>query len=158
MYISNIGLDETQRSAVSVLLQSRLSDALDLTAQLKQAHWNVKGRNFHQLHLLFDTIFIAAETYVDLLAERIVTLGCTADGRVQTSARTSNLTVYPIDATAGEQHLAAIGQALAQFACAIRADIETAAEHGDAGTADLFTEVSRGVDKHLWFVEAHLQP
>lgn len=156
MYISNIGLDEPQRLAVMAQLQARLSDALDLAAQLKQAHWNVKGANFHQLHLLFDTIFVATEAHVDLLAERIVTLGGTADGRVQTTTRATSLAVYPIDAKLGEQHASAIGRSLADFAASVRVDIDIAAEKGDAGTADLFTEISRGVDKHLWFIEAHL--
>lgn len=156
MYISNISLDEAQRSAVMTQLQARLSDALDLAARLKQAHWNVKGANFHQLHLLFDTIFVATEGHVDLLAERIVTLGGTADGRVQTTTRATSLAAYPIDAKLGEQHASAIGRALADFAASVRADIDIAAEKGDAGTADLFTEISRGADKHLWFIEAHL--
>lgn len=156
MYISNIGLDEPQRFAVIAQLQARLSDALDLPAQLKQAHWNIKGANFHRLHILFDTIFVATEAHVDLLAERIVTLGGTADGRVQTTTRATSLAAYPTDAKVGEQHASAIGRSLADFAASVSVDIEFAAEKGDAGTADLFTEISRGVDKHLWFIEAHL--
>lgn len=156
MYLSNRELTDQQKLDVTRLLQARLSDALDLAAQLKQAHWNVKGPAFHQLHLLFDTIFATTQDQADLLAERIVTLGGRADGRVQTTALGSGLDEYPIDIDNGEQHLATLAAALTHFAGSVRADIDSATELGDAGTADIFTEVSRGADKHLWFVSAHL--
>jgi starvation-inducible DNA-binding protein len=157
MYLSRIDLPEDQRAPVIALLQARLSDTLDMAAQLKQAHWNVKGMAFHQLHTLFDAIFVDTEAHVDLLAERLVTLGGVADGRIQATARFSSLADYPLDATSGEQHLRAIGGALARLAGCLRADIDGATALGDAGTANLFTEVSRAVDKSLWLVEAHLQ-
>lgn len=157
MYLSRIDLPEDQRTAVAGLLQARLSDTLDMAAQLKQAHWNVKGMAFHQLHALFDAIFVDTDGHVDLLAERLVTLGGVADGRIQATARLSSLADYPLDAASGEQHLRAVGGSLARLSGYLRADIEEAASLGDAGTADLFTEVSRAVDKSLWLVEAHLQ-
>jgi starvation-inducible DNA-binding protein len=54
--------------------------------------------------------------------------------------------------------VAVVADRLAAFGEHVRADIDTASDLGDMDTADLFTQVSRAIDKHLWFVEAHLQP
>jgi starvation-inducible DNA-binding protein len=156
MYSSHLDLSPHVRKQSIALLQARLSDALDLEAQMKQAHWNVKGRDFFQLHELFDKIHGEVEEWVDTIAERITTLGGVADGRTQTTAKNSGLNEYPLDALGGEAHLKAVAAALAQFGKAARQDIDMAAEAGDADTADVFTEVSRAADKQLWFVEAHL--
>lgn len=156
MYQSHLDLPAHVRKGVIALLQARLSDSIDLEAQMKQAHWNVKGRDFFQLHQLFDQLHDGVEEFVDLIAERITALGGIADGRVQTTARASGLYEYALETSGGEAHLKAVAAVLAQFGKALRADIDAAAEMGDAGTADVFTEISRATDKHLWFVEAHL--
>src|SRR5213593_4242175 len=72
-------LPENVRSQVSDLLNNRLAEAIDLQTQVKQAHWNVKGPQFIALHKLFDEINDAVVEYVDLLAERVVQLGGTAE-------------------------------------------------------------------------------
>jgi starvation-inducible DNA-binding protein len=156
MHKSQLDIAERVRHASIALLQARLATAIDLEAQLKQAHWNVKGREFFQLHQLFDEIHAEVEDFVDTLAERITALQGIADGRLQSAARTTTLDVYPTDAVSGEDHLRAVGRALAQFGTAVRADIDASAVGGDAGTADVFTEISRATDKQLWLVEAHL--
>lgn len=156
MYMSRIDLASSVREAVVLLLQARLSDAIDLEAQLKQAHWNVKGRDFFQLHELFDRIHDEVEGFVDTLAERITTLGGVADGRLATAAAATTLPAYPLEIARGRDHLEAVAQALAAFGRVVRADIDASAALGDADTADVFTELSRETDKQLWFVEAHL--
>ncbi|HWA01028.1 MAG TPA: DNA starvation/stationary phase protection protein Dps [Caulobacterales bacterium] len=156
MYETRLDLSETVRNASIALLQARLSDAIDLEAQMKQAHWNVKGKDFFQLHELFDKIHGDVEEFVDLIAERITTLGGVADGRVQTTGKKTSLAEYPLAAVSGEAHLKAVAAALGAFGKAVRADIDKAAEVNDADTADLFTQISRETDKQLWFVEAHL--
>jgi len=156
MYASRLDLSDHVRKGAVALLQARLSDAIDLEAQMKQAHWNVKGRDFFQLHELFDKIHGEVEEFVDLIAERITTLGGIADGRVQTTAKKSSLYEYSLETSGGEAHLKAVAAVLAQFGKALRADIDLAAELGDADTADIFTQISRETDKQLWFVEAHL--
>jgi starvation-inducible DNA-binding protein len=156
MYTSQLDLSDHIRKGSIILLQACLSGALDLEAQTKQAHWNVKGRDFIQLHELFDKVHEIVETFVDTLAERITTLGGVADGRVQTTAKRSGLYEYSLETSTGEQHLKVIAAVLGQFGKAARANIEAAAELGDADTADVFTEISRETDKQLWFVEAHL--
>jgi len=156
MYISKLEIKEHVRAGAAKTLQACLTDALDLEAQLKQAHWNVKGKDFFQLHQLFDAVHSEAEDFVDLLAERITALGHVADGRIQTSAKASRLNEYPLPAQGGEAHLRAVAAALAQFGAAVRGAIDEMAALGDAGSSDLFTQISRETDKQLWFVEAHL--
>jgi starvation-inducible DNA-binding protein len=147
---------KARREAVD-LLNRHLADAIDLAYQAKQAHWNVKGPNFIALHELFDEVVEEIEEYVDEIAERAVELGGTALGTVRVSAAGSRLSEYPLDISSGRAHVKALSAALAMFAKTSRAAIDAATKFGDADTADLFTQVSRGVDKLLWKVEAHGQ-
>ena len=93
---------------------------------------------------------------MDLLAERAVQLGGFADGTLHTTAQRSRLPQYAGDLRSGNDHVDALSGSLAAFCKLVRANIESADKAGDAGTADLFTEILRGADKMLWFVEAHL--
>ena len=145
------------REKIIETLNLRLADAIDLKSQAKQAHWNVKGRNFIALHELFDQVSTEVETYVDTIAERVTILGGTALGTVRVAAQKSSLNDYPLEITDGESHVEALSTAMADFTKRVRVNINEADELGDAVTADLFTEVARGVDKLVWFVEAHNQ-
>lgn len=145
------------RSKLEKLLNARLADALDLEAASKQAHWNVKGPNFIALHELFDQLHTHVEEHVDTIAERITALGGTALGTVQAVAGASSLEPYPLDISEGVQHLQELSERLADFGKKVRAAIAQTDALGDADSADLFTGISRDVDKYLWFLEAHLQ-
>jgi starvation-inducible DNA-binding protein len=157
LHATRNNLPEEKRAGLVDVLAPRLAEAVDLKLQLKQAHWNVKGPQFIALHELFDKIAGEADEYVDLIAERIVQLGGVADGSARTVAGTSSLTPYPASIIDGSDHVNAVASALAAFGAKARAAIDRATELGDADTADIFTEISRGVDKSLWFVEAHTQ-
>lgn len=150
-------LPRQTRQELCQLLNQRLADAVDLQSQMKQAHWNVKGPSFIALHELFDKVYEEVGEYVDLLAERVAQLGGVAEGTVRVAAKNSRLEEYPLDIAEGSAHVQAVSKALAAFAHDIRLAIDEADDLDDAGTADLFTEISRGIDKSLWFVEAHLQ-
>ena len=156
MYDTRNDLSESVRAPVVNLLNSRLADAIDLGTQAKQAHWNVKGPNFIALHELFDQIAEHIEEHVDTLAERITALGGTANGTIAAVSRTSSLPPYPTDITQGVQHVDALSTAVASFGAKVRKGIDGAAKAGDADTSDLFTGISREIDKDLWFLEAHL--
>ena len=148
-------LSKEVRSDVIDLCDARLADAVDLQTQMKQAHWNVKGPTFIALHELFDKVNEDVEEYVDQIAERVVQLGGVAHGTARHAAAHSTLSEYPA-VRDGHQHVEAVTAALAAFGKATRAAIDRADELRDKDTADIFTEISRGVDKWLWFVEAHL--
>lgn len=145
------------REEVVEILNSRLADVIDLKTQAKQAHWNVKGVHFIGLHELFDQVAIAAEAQTDLIAERITALGGTAFGTARVVAKNSTLSEYPLEIVDGTAHVDALSTALADFGKNIRQGINDTDKLGDKDTADLFTEVSREIDKLLWFVEAHIQ-
>jgi starvation-inducible DNA-binding protein len=151
------GLSQETREKVIDILNSRLADASDLKSQAKQAHWNVKGIHFFQLHELFDQVATAVEGHMDLIAERATALGGTALGTVRVAAQNSSLSEYPLEITDGTAHVDALSTALADFGNVVRRNIDETNDLGDADTADLFTEVSREIDKLLWFVEAHIQ-
>lgn len=150
-------LPEDKRVEVIGLLNQRLAEAIDLQTQCKQAHWNVKGPSFIGLHKLFDDVNEDVETYVDLIAERVVQLGGVAEGTIGAVEGRSKLPDYPIGIAAGAEHVAALSDALGAFGRAARITIEEMNELEDADSADMLTEISRGTDKWLWFVEAHQQ-
>jgi len=157
MFQTRNDLPEATRTRVVELLNARLVDAVDLYLQLKHAHWNVKGKEFFSLHELFDKVAEGIEEYVDLIAERGVQLGGVALATAGVVAKKTTLPSYPESAVEGADHLAALATALGAFGKTARAAIDQSSELADLDTADLFTEVSRGVDKWLWMVEAHLE-
>jgi starvation-inducible DNA-binding protein len=157
MFKSRIDLPADRRKKLIALLNQHLADTFDLYGQCKQAHWNVKGPQFHHLHELFDELAAEVLAYVDLIAERATALGGTALGTVRMSAESSRLTEYPLDPEGQMGHVEALAVRFAALAATTRSAIEATERLDDADTADLLTEVSRGLDKSLWFLEAHLQ-
>jgi starvation-inducible DNA-binding protein len=157
MHNTKNDLSEKTRSAVVAILNARLADAIDLVHQAKQAHWNVKGANFIALHKLFDEVFDSAVEGMDLIAERIVQLGGIADGTLQAAAKHSSLREYPLQISRERDHVEALSSAIAAVGKNVRRAIDETDELGDKDTADIFTEISRALDKYLWFVEAHLE-
>lgn len=157
MHKTKNDLSKETREKLVDILNSRLADAIDLQTQAKQAHWNVKGMSFIGLHELFDQVATHVEDYVDSIAERVTALGGTAMGTARVVAEKSSLQEYPHEITEGADHVDALSTALADFGKRVRENIDESDKLGDQDTADLFTEVSRGIDKDLWFVEAHIQ-
>ncbi len=155
-YKTSIDLDGETREQIVALLNQQLADTFDLYSQTKQAHWNVKGAQFFQLHELFDKLAGETLVYVDDIAERATTLGGTALGTARMSAAASRLPEYP-DIVGGQESVAALVERYAALAASTRAAIDASDNLSDADTADLFTGISRGLDKSLWFLEAHLQ-
>jgi starvation-inducible DNA-binding protein len=146
------------RTAVVALLNARLADLIDLYSQVKQAHWNVKGPGFHAVHEFLDDLAEVVEDFADEVAERAVQLGGTAHGTIRMAAANSSLPEYPDRLYAQQRTLQVIADRLAIVAATVRAGIDATDDAGDADTADLLTDVSRGLDKYLWFTESHLHP
>lgn len=155
MHTTKNDLSQNIRAEMIKLLNDRLADVVDLSAQLKQAHWTVRGPQFIALHELFDKVHTEAEAFMDMIAERVATLGGQAQGTVQVAASRSSLPQYPVSITSGPEHIEAVATVLAAFARKSREAIQSAADIGDLVTSDLFTEVTRGIDQQTWLVEAH---
>lgn len=156
-YATRIDLPDSARTAIIALLNQQLADTFDLYTQIKQAHWNVKGMHFIALHELFDKFASSTLEHVDEIAERATSLGGIAVGTARTSARDSRLPEFPIEGIGGHAAVEALADRFALLAASTRKSIELSASLGDADTSDLFTGISRELDKNLWFLEAHLQ-
>lgn len=154
---TRVDLPEASREKLNKVLNQHLADSFDLMSQVKQAHWNVKGSDFWQLHKLFDEVAARAAEWVDEFAERVTALGGYATGTVRMAAASSSLPEFPTGITDGMDYVKAVAERLAAFTNSARAAIDQTDKLGDADTADLFTEISRCADKYLYFLEAHLQ-
>lgn len=142
-------------SPIISLLNHLLAQCIDLKLQAKQAHWNVKGASFMSMHLLFDQIATDVNEYADMLAERVMQLDGMAQGTVQTVEKDSCLPAYPTHIKDAQQHATALSTAM-RLVCEKLCDlIDKATEENDAVTADICTEIARGLDKSLWFVRSH---
>ena len=157
LYETENEIPKSSRLELSMLLNLRLASLVDLQMQMKQAHWNVKGPSFIGLHELLDKVAEAVAEYVDLVAERISQLGGIAEGTVRVASSRTRLPEYPLQIAEGMAHVEAVARALSTVGREARNTIDEVNALEDADTADLFTEISRGMDKWLWFVEAHSQ-
>src|SRR5258706_6965847 len=115
VYKTENDIHQQLRLKLHVLANQNLADAVDLQMQIKQAHWNVKGPHFIGLHELFDQIDEAVESYVDLIAERIVQLGGIAEGTVRVAAGRSRVEEHPLVIADGRAHVEAVSKALSTF-------------------------------------------
>ncbi|MCX6967160.1 MAG: DNA starvation/stationary phase protection protein Dps [Verrucomicrobia bacterium] len=154
---TNIDLPPQMRERIIELLNAQLADTADLYSQTKQAHWNVKGPHFMQLHLLFDQLAEELFPWIDTIAERATALGGMAAGTVRMAGSTSRLPEWPLHVVEGMASVEELVERYAELAASTREAIKSAMDLGDADTADLFTNQSRGLDKSLWFLQAHLQ-
>ncbi|MEX2587355.1 MAG: DNA starvation/stationary phase protection protein Dps [Actinomycetota bacterium] len=157
MFETRIDIPKQKRTELVDLLNGRLADITDLISQTKQAHWNVKGSDFIQLHELYDEFFNELVPLADTIAERATTLGGEAHGTVRMAAAVSTLPEFPSDAYGSIESVEALADRYAVLARGLRTAADEAERLEDMDTNDLFIEVSRVVDKQLWFLEAHLQ-
>jgi starvation-inducible DNA-binding protein len=156
LHPTRIDLPPEIRLDVITRLNQTLACTVDLRSQVKQACWNVKGKDFAPLHALFTTMATELEVYSDLVAERIAVLGGVVMGTARTAALQSNLAEYPSTLVEGNAHVLALVERFAYYATAMRSSITLAADVEDAGSAAIYTDISRRVDKQLWVLEAHL--
>ena len=157
LFATRNDLARETREQIVTLCNEQLADTFDLYSHTKVAHWNVKGREFYQLHELYDELAAQLLAFADLIAERATALGGVAAGTVRQAARATRLAEFPADASADVDTVRALADRYAALAATTREAIDTAEELEDQGTMDMFTEVSRALDKMLWFLEAHLE-
>ncbi len=157
MHVTHNTLDLAIREASVQLLNTHLAAAIDLQGQLKQAHWNVRGPGFIAIHELFDRIATIVADAADEIAERCAALGGTPRGTIQTAVAQSFLVPYPLQLADTQKHVFAVAAALAAFGQSAREASKKVGENGDADTSDMFTQISREIDRQLWFVEAHTE-
>lgn len=157
MAVSLKGIKDNARKASVQELNARLADGIALALAVKQAHWNVKGPNFIAVHELLDGVRLRLDGQNDTLAERAQQLDGVAIGTAGEIAKASSLPEYPTDLTKASDHLRALTDRFREHGEKIRNAIEVTDEAGDAATSDIFTEISRALDKEQWFLESHLE-
>jgi starvation-inducible DNA-binding protein len=154
---THIDIPADARQRLIGILNQQLAETLDLYTQTKQAHWNIKGSDFFQLHELFDQLATDVFGFIDTIAERVTALGGYASGTARMAAQASKIAEYPREAIEGRQHLDALIERWSRYAANNRKALDAAQNDDDQATADIFTDVARAADKDLWFLEAHLQ-
>ncbi|WP_295044119.1 DNA starvation/stationary phase protection protein Dps [uncultured Paracoccus sp.] len=157
MAVALKGLTDNARKTSISELNERLADSIALALAVKQAHWNVKGRNFIAVHELFDTVHNNLRDHIDIFAERVQQLDGVAVGTAAKVAEGSTIKDYPTDLTKAEDHIKALSERYRDHGEKLRQAIDATDEAGDADTADIFTAASRSLDKDLWFMESHLE-
>lgn len=157
MYSTRHDLPREDREALVRLLNQRLADTLDLYSQTKMAHWNVKGRDFYQLHQLFDEVAEIVEGHADLLAERATALGGVALGSIRQASSATSLPELDIEDADEVPLLESLIERFGAHGGSLRASIEDADARHDRATSDLFSQLVRDADKALYFLESHLQ-
>jgi starvation-inducible DNA-binding protein len=156
LHLTRIDLPPEIRVYLIALLQQTLACTIDLRLQVKQAAWTVKGTDIFPLQALFTTMATELDHYTDLVATRIVALGGTPGGTARRAVAQSRLPEYPDALVGGTAHVQALVERLAHYAAALRTDIVHAMDVEDAGTANLYTEISRGVEVRLGGLDAYL--
>lgn len=146
------GLDDDAAKTSIKTLNSSLATIIDLSLIVKQAHWTLRGRNFIGVHELLDAANANLRNILDMMAERAVILGGTPDGTAQKVAKATILKGYPTDLVETKDHIRELTTRYKEVAAMLREAIDTVSEAGDEGTADLFTEASRTIDKDAWFI------
>jgi starvation-inducible DNA-binding protein len=134
-------------------LQRVLVDLIDLHVQGKQAHWNVVGRNFRDLHLQLDEIIDAAREASDTIAERMRAVGAVPDGRTDVVAAGTNLPGFP----PGEQDTATVVDLVTtrlRTAAATARDVHDDVDDEDPSTADLLHAIIDSLEQYAWMVSA----
>ena len=157
MAVALKGLSDNARKTSISELNGRLADSIALALAVKQAHWNVKGRNFIAIHELFDTVHNNLREQTDVMAERVQQLDGVAIGTAEKVSGSTTLPEYPTDLTRAEDHICALCERFRDHGKNLRTAIDATDEAGDADTADIFTAASRSIDKDLWFMESHLE-
>ncbi len=157
MYKNRVALSDDVKKQVVDEMSKTLAASFDVYSQAKFAHWNVKGLNFYQLHLVFDTVAKTVFKQVDPIAERITQLGGVANGTVRQAAATSEIPAYNVEALNGPEHLTALADSLGKYCGLMREVSEKIDDLGDKPSADFFNQLIVDAEEELYFLESHME-
>jgi starvation-inducible DNA-binding protein len=134
-------------------LQKVLVDLIELHLQGKQAHWNVVGKNFRDLHLQLDEIIDAAREFSDTIAERLRALHAVPDGRSDTVSATTTLPEYPNGEVDTAETVDLITVRLEAVVGTMR-EVHDEVDEADPTSADLLHAVIERLEQYAWMVSA----
>jgi len=152
-----IGLDETVRLQMVEMLNQILADTITMRDLYKKSHWQVSGPTFYQLHLLFDKHFEEQSGLVDVLAERIQTLGGVSVAMAADVAEMTKLERPPRGREEVPVQISRLLEAHHAVIVEAREGARKAANAGDDGTNDaLVSQVVRTNELQVWFLSEHV--
>ena len=133
--------------------QAVLVDLIELHVQGKQAHWNIVGTNFRDLHLQLDEIIEAARGFADEMAERMRALHALPDGRSSTVSKSTSLAEFPAGLINTKDAIEKIVAAL-EAAVGTMRKVHDEVDEEDPTTADLLHEFIAKLEQYAWMVNA----
>ncbi|MGE3270582.1 MAG: DNA starvation/stationary phase protection protein Dps [Chloroflexota bacterium] len=148
------GVSADLRDKLVTDLNQGVAILTDLAIGYKQAHWNLVGRDFIQLHELTDRLAGEAHTHTDTIAERALALGGTVDGTLQAAAEQSPLPAISRTERDATRLIEQLLQRLDAGVEALRRSMDAAAE--EPNTQDVYVEILRALEKDRWMLQAHL--
>ncbi len=153
----NLALGHDARAYSVGALNQLLADTIVLRDMYKKHHWQVSGPTFYQLHLLFDKHYETQVEIVDLLAERVQSLGGVALAMGADAAEVTRIPRPPRGREAAPVQISRLLEAHSIILEQARASARRASELGDDGTNDLIvSDVIRGNELQVWFLAEHL--
>jgi len=154
---TNIGIKEKDTTAVAAILNKLLADESVLYQKVRNAHWNVEGPGFHELHIFFESIYNELALVVDEVAERVRSIGHYPAGTLQEYSQLTQLTDAKDGKNDGNTYIKDLLNDFESLIISIRSDIDKVAEHGDAGTEDFLGGVIEKHEKTAWMLRSHLR-
>lgn len=152
-----IALSEKIRKQSTENLNQLLADTITLRDLYKKHHWQVSGPTFYQLHLLFDKHFDGQSELVDLIAERIMTLGGVSIAMAADVAEVTGIPHPPRGREEAPMQISRLLQAHEIVLLEARSMARQAADAGDDGTNDmLVSSVIRTNELQVWFLAEHV--
>ena len=144
-----------EKVQVTEILDAQVANFSVLFMKLHHYHWYVKGENFFTLHVKFEELYTEAALHLDVIAERMLSLG-----KLPTATLKEQLALSSIKEASGEESSQEMVKALADdfdTVCNELTEGITAAEDkDDQPTADMFIAIRTSLEKHRWMLEAYL--
>lgn len=151
----DIGITEAQREQIAEGLKVLLADSYTLYLQTHNFHWNITGPQFRELHLMFEEQYTELATAVDLVAERIRTLGIAAPATYKAFAELSNIKEVE-GVPAATEMLTILTKGHEQVVKTCREVLKPAQEADDESTASLVSDRMRLHEKTAWMLRSML--
>lgn len=132
-----------------------LVNLVDLPVLGKQAHWNITGKNFRDIHLQLDEVIDTARSHGDLIAERLRALRAVPDGRIGTVARRTELPEYPEGLVDVGKTVALVVEAIDATTAGVR-EVYAQVEEEDPPTTDLLNALLLDLEKQRWMLDQEI--
>ena len=153
----DIEIAEVHMKEVALLLNTLLADEYVLYTKTRNAHWNIQGQNFIELHKFFESQYDALDIIIDDVAERVRVLGHFALGSLKDFIAMTRLSEHEHDFTDSSHIIQTLLQDHETLIRLLRKDIlATAKEDKDLGTVDFMTGLMEQHEKMAWMLRAHL--